>query len=227
MFLNQQQLLSATPEKFDRTKLAGQSGQDLSTLLYTVISTLTWIVGFLAVIMLIYGGIRYMTAQGNDKNIVAARSTIMYAVVGLVITGIAASIQAFVLTNVTGTASDPKKTLSVILELTNNKPKCTDAGLSTEVTFVLKDSSDKIVKTATSESTVIKCADTRERNVKIFKGKFENLPVGTYKVCLENTDGKVDPDSCSNTFDKKEDEATEFTMQITNYTGGVKVIEQT
>lgn len=81
-------------------KVKGQSTNNLTEILYTVISVLTWAVGFIAVIMLIYGGIRYITAQGNDKNVATARSIIMYAVIGLIITGIAAAIQTFVLAQI-------------------------------------------------------------------------------------------------------------------------------
>ena len=90
----------AAPVDFDQTKASGQTSQTFEGILYTIINTMIWAVGFIAVIMLIYGGIRYITAQGNEKNVGTARSIIMYAVIGLIITGIAGAIQQFVLTQV-------------------------------------------------------------------------------------------------------------------------------
>ena len=51
----------------------------------TVINTLLFLAGALAVIMVIYGGLRYVTSGGNEKSVTAAKNTIMYALVGLII----------------------------------------------------------------------------------------------------------------------------------------------
>ena len=41
--------------------------------------------GLIAVIMIIYGGITYVTAGGNDEKVGKAKKIIMYAIVGIVI----------------------------------------------------------------------------------------------------------------------------------------------
>lgn len=51
----------------------------------TITNTLLFIVGALAVIMIIFGGIRYATSAGNASSITAAKNTILYAIVGLII----------------------------------------------------------------------------------------------------------------------------------------------
>ena len=51
----------------------------------TVTNVLLFIVGALAVIMIIWGGIRYATSAGNAANVTAAKNTILYAIVGLII----------------------------------------------------------------------------------------------------------------------------------------------
>lgn len=56
-------------------------GEVFSTLLPTIFT----IAGMLALIFLIWGGIRYMTARGDPKAADAARATITSAVVGLLI----------------------------------------------------------------------------------------------------------------------------------------------
>ena len=46
--------------------------------------------------MLIYGGIRYTTSGGNANSVTAAKNTIMYAVIGLIIAIFAFAIVNFV-----------------------------------------------------------------------------------------------------------------------------------
>lgn len=60
-------------------------GLTMQQVITTVIGTMLFIVGLLAVVMLIYGGIRYVTSHGDKAQVTAAKETIMYAVVGLVV----------------------------------------------------------------------------------------------------------------------------------------------
>lgn len=60
-------------------------GLTMQQVINTVIGTMLFIVGLLAVVMLIYGGIRYVTSHGDKAQVTAAKETIMYAVVGLVV----------------------------------------------------------------------------------------------------------------------------------------------
>ena len=51
----------------------------------TVTNTLLFVVGALSVIMIIWGGLRYATSAGNSASVTAAKNTIVYAIVGLLI----------------------------------------------------------------------------------------------------------------------------------------------
>ena len=51
----------------------------------TISNTMLFIVGLLAVIMIIYAGIRFVTAHGDEKQVESARQTIIYSVVGLIV----------------------------------------------------------------------------------------------------------------------------------------------
>lgn len=51
----------------------------------SVTNTLLFIVGALAVIMIIWGGIRYAISGGSASAVTAAKNTILYALVGLII----------------------------------------------------------------------------------------------------------------------------------------------
>lgn len=55
------------------------------------------IVGIIAVIMLIVGGINYITSQGDSSKTTKAKDTILYAAIGLVIVALAQVISHFVL----------------------------------------------------------------------------------------------------------------------------------
>lgn len=79
------------------TTLTGDGG-----VITTVINTALFIVGFLSVIMLIFGGIRYIISGGNSTAVTAAKNTILYAVVGLIIAIFAYAIVNFVIGSFTG-----------------------------------------------------------------------------------------------------------------------------
>jgi hypothetical protein len=67
----------------------------------TVINTLLYIIGALSVVMLIVGGIRYVVSNGTAAQVTAARNTITYAIVGLIIAFLAYAIVNWVLVSLT------------------------------------------------------------------------------------------------------------------------------
>ena len=67
-------------------------------LIKKVVNLLLWAIGIVSVIMIIIGGIRYATSNGDSNQVTAAKNTIMYAVIGLVIAIFAYAIVNFVLT---------------------------------------------------------------------------------------------------------------------------------
>ncbi|MBQ6486431.1 hypothetical protein IJI76_01725 [Candidatus Saccharibacteria bacterium] len=60
------------------------------------------IVGIISVVMLIYGGLRYILSGGDSKKVTDAKNTILYAIIGLIISLLAYAIVNFVLTSVVG-----------------------------------------------------------------------------------------------------------------------------
>lgn len=77
------------------------AGTSINNLIRTVINILSIVVGVVAVIMIIIGGLRYIISGGDSGNVTAAKNTILYALVGLVIVALAQIIVRFVLGNVT------------------------------------------------------------------------------------------------------------------------------
>ena len=63
----------------------------------TLTNTLLYAAGIIAVIMIIVGGIMYSLSAGDSKKAGTAKDTILYAVIGLVITLLAGAIVNFVL----------------------------------------------------------------------------------------------------------------------------------
>ena len=60
-------------------------------------NTILYIVGIVAVIMLIIGGIRYVVSGGDSKKVTDAKNTILYAIIGLIICFLAFAIVNFVI----------------------------------------------------------------------------------------------------------------------------------
>lgn len=63
----------------------------------TVINVILSITGVMAVIMIIIGGINYITSQGDPTKTKRGRDTILYGIIGLIIALLAYSIVNFVL----------------------------------------------------------------------------------------------------------------------------------
>lgn len=62
-----------------------------------VINVLLFVIGSVSVIMIIYGGVRYTTSAGSPEAVKAAKNTILYAVIGLVVAVLAFTIVNFVI----------------------------------------------------------------------------------------------------------------------------------
>ena len=68
----------------------------LPTLIENIISVLLFVAGAVAVIMIILGGIRYITSNGDQAQVKAAKDTIMYAIIGLIVAILAYAIVKFI-----------------------------------------------------------------------------------------------------------------------------------
>lgn len=79
------------------------SNNNLDSIVATVINLLSWVVGVVSVIMVIFGGFKYITSAGDSSKVSSAKNTIIYALIGLVIVALAQVIVIFVLDTVTPT----------------------------------------------------------------------------------------------------------------------------
>ena len=67
-----------------------------------ITNTALAIVGIVSVIMLIWGGLRYVVSGGDSKKVTDAKNTILYAIIGLIIAVLAYAIVNFVLNSLGG-----------------------------------------------------------------------------------------------------------------------------
>ena len=79
------------------------SGDD--SIIRRVINLMLYAVGVISVIMLIYGGFRYVISGGQKESVTAAKNTILYAIVGLIISIFSYAIVKFVISAVVGSDS--------------------------------------------------------------------------------------------------------------------------
>jgi hypothetical protein len=75
-------------------------GNGLGEFLEKIINILLFIIGAIAVLMIIIGGIRYVLSAGDQNAVTGAKNTILYAVVGLVVAIMAYAIVNFVLKSI-------------------------------------------------------------------------------------------------------------------------------
>lgn len=74
--------------------------RDLMSILSLIINVALGVIGFVAVVMIIMGGVQYTTSSGDSAKVTKAKNTILYGIVGLVIALLAFAIVNFILNNV-------------------------------------------------------------------------------------------------------------------------------
>jgi len=84
----------------DATNAGAGDNTNIDSILRLAVNIFSAIVGFIAVIMIIVGGVKYITSGGDSGNISGAKNTIIFALVGLVIVALAQVIVHFVLQKV-------------------------------------------------------------------------------------------------------------------------------
>jgi len=70
-----------------------------------ITNTVLYAVGIISVVMLIWGGLRYVISGGDSKKVTDAKNTILYAIIGLIVAILAYAIVNFVISAI-GTGDD-------------------------------------------------------------------------------------------------------------------------
>ncbi len=63
----------------------------------TITNTALYVIGAISVLMLIYGGVRYTISGGDTKAVTDAKNTVLYAIIGIIVSLMAYAIVNFVL----------------------------------------------------------------------------------------------------------------------------------
>ena len=77
-------------------------------------NTILYIVGIVAVLMLIIGGIKYVVSGGDSKKVTDAKNTVLYAIIGLVIAFLAYAIVNFVISALPSSEEEIEQTSALI-----------------------------------------------------------------------------------------------------------------
>ena len=75
--------------------------QNLTVIITNIIKVLIGLIGLTAVVMIVMGGQRFITAQGNAAEIAKAKNLVLYSVIGVIV-----SILAFAIVNFVSAAID-------------------------------------------------------------------------------------------------------------------------
>ena len=110
-----------------------------------------WVVGIAGVVALgfvVLGALSYMTANGDAGKLVKAKNTILYALIGLLIVGLAEAIVAFVIENASKTSRIETPAISLdsavtTLTLENNHLSTVDTSTSSIQTVITKELNEK------------------------------------------------------------------------------------
>ena len=73
------------------------TGGSLEGVIKTVVQVLLFIIGAVAVIMIVIGGLKYVTSNGDSAAVTSAKNTILYSIVGLIVAMVAYAIVGFVI----------------------------------------------------------------------------------------------------------------------------------
>lgn len=84
-----------------------------------ITNTVLYIVGIISVVMLVWGGLRYILSGGDSKKITDAKNTILYAIIGLIIAILAYAIVNFIL-NTIGIQNTPEEAENALILLNNH-----------------------------------------------------------------------------------------------------------
>ena len=80
--------------------LFGQAG-----IFSTITNVMLFIVGGVGVLMIIIGGLRYVLSGGDSGNVSAAKNTILYAIVGIIVSLLAYAVVSFVVSSFANNSS--------------------------------------------------------------------------------------------------------------------------
>lgn len=86
------------------------AGEKIDSTVTSVINIASLVVGAISVIMVIIGGLKYVSSQGDSSGTASAKNTVIYAMVGLIIVALSQIMVRFVINRATDTSSTSSQT---------------------------------------------------------------------------------------------------------------------
>jgi hypothetical protein len=94
---SQQSICEGSGGRWNGSECVRRGEASLEVRIQDIVNILLFVLGAIAVIMIIIGGIRYASSNGDSSQITSAKNTILYAVIGLVVAILAYAIVNFVI----------------------------------------------------------------------------------------------------------------------------------
>ena len=80
----------------------GDQGNTLVSNVTAIINAVIGVLGLVCVVVMIIGGVNYMTSSGDAAKVKKAKDTILYGLIGLVVCVLAFALVNFVIVNILG-----------------------------------------------------------------------------------------------------------------------------
>ncbi|MCL1876719.1 pilin [Candidatus Saccharibacteria bacterium] len=96
----------------------------------TILNILFFVLGIASIVMIIYGGIQFISSRGDPKKVSTAKSTVMYAIIGLIVAILALAITNWVMSVLTGSGGGNSASNSAASEYDGDSTGCQSHGYS-------------------------------------------------------------------------------------------------
>lgn len=90
-------LLQTAIGAVDNMGTVDDSGEDLTESIKIILSAVIGVLGLVCVVVMIIGGINYMTSTGDAGKVKKAKDTILYGLIGLIVCVLAFALVQFVI----------------------------------------------------------------------------------------------------------------------------------
>lgn len=97
-------------DEISTSQFCKNKDMSLMNIVKTGANVLLFLIGSIAVIMIIYSGFLYLTSMGDASNVKRAKDTLVYAVIGLIVALLAGAVVNFVLGSFTKSSSSKSTT---------------------------------------------------------------------------------------------------------------------
>lgn len=82
------------------TPFSGTAQSDLITSVIRIVNYALILAGLVAAVFIVYGGVTYIISRGDEDDAEKAKNTILFAVIGLIVIGLAAALVNFVVAGI-------------------------------------------------------------------------------------------------------------------------------